>query len=73
MYQENTAEITRIAAPPGYMRLLDSPSGKVELSSVVASSSDDMGPMMAASGASSSTTSIFVTSSAGKYPGIHKT
>jgi len=45
-----------------YMKLLDLPLGKVELSSVVASNSDDIEPTMTASGASLSSTSIFVTS-----------
>lgn len=52
------------------MKLLDSPLGKVELSSVVASNSDDMEPTMTASGASSSTTSIFVTSPANECPEV---
>lgn len=53
---------TRLQPSLDYIKLLDSPLGKVELSSVVASNSDDMDPMLIASGASSSTTSICVTS-----------
>lgn len=48
----------------------NSPLGKVELSSVVASNSDDIEPTITASGASWSTTSIFVTSPVNGCPKV---